>query len=76
MSFLTWIRKLWHSIAPRSAGDVEEELRSTLDAYQDDLVRRGLSEDEARRKAWMDFGKPAAQNETSAMPLASAYLTS
>jgi predicted permease len=64
MSFLTWIRKLWPSIAPRSAGDVEEELRSTLDAYQDDLVRQGLPEDEARRKAWMDFGKPAAQNET------------
>jgi predicted permease len=58
------IRKLWHSIAPRTHCDVEEEFRSTLDAYQEDLIRQGLPEQEARRKARIDLGRPAAQNET------------
>ena len=64
MSLLAAIRKLWHSIAPRTHSDVEEEFRSTLDAYQEDLIRQGLSEEEARRKARIDLGQPAAQNET------------
>jgi predicted permease len=64
MSPLAAIRKLWHSIAPRSHSDVEEEFRSTLDAYQEDLIRQGLPEEEARRKARIDLGQPAAQNET------------
>jgi predicted permease len=64
MSLLAEIRKLWHSIAPRTNSDVEEEFRSTLDAYQEDLIRQGLSEEEARRKARIDLGQPAAQNET------------
>jgi predicted permease len=64
MSLLAAIRKLWHSIAPRSHSDVEEEFRSTLDAYQEDLIRQGLPEEEARRKARIDLGQPAAQNET------------
>src|SRR6266478_1366351 len=64
MSLLAAIRKLWHSIAPRTHSDVEEEFRSTLDAYQDDLIRQGLPEEEARRKARIDLGQPAAQYET------------
>src|SRR3984957_17008935 len=64
MSLLTAIRKLWHSISPRTHSDVEEEFRSTLDAYQEDLIRQGLPEEEARRKARVDLGQPAAQNET------------
>src|SRR5882757_7469324 len=63
MSLLAWMQKLWHSVAPRTHGDVEEEFRSTLDAYQDDLVRRGLPEEEACRKARIDLGRPAAQKE-------------
>ena len=58
------ICKLWRSVAPRTHSDVEEEFRSTLDAYQEDLVRQGLPEEEARRKARIDLGQPAAQNET------------
>jgi predicted permease len=61
MSLLAAIRKLRHSIAPRSHRDVEEEFRSTLDVYQEDLIRQGLSEEEARRKARIDLGRPAAQ---------------
>ncbi|HZS98964.1 MAG TPA: ABC transporter permease, partial [Terriglobales bacterium] len=64
MSLLAAIRKLWHSIAPRSRSDVEEEFRFTLDAYQEDLIRQGLPQEEARRKARMDLGQPATQNET------------
>jgi predicted permease len=64
MRLLAAIRKLWHSLTPRTGSDVEEEFRSTLDAYQEDLVRQGLPEEEARRKARIDLGQPAAQNET------------
>jgi predicted permease len=64
MNLLAAIRELWHSIAPRTHSDVEEEFRSTLDAYQEDLIRQGLPEEEARRKARIDLGQPAAQNET------------
>ncbi len=64
MSLLAAIRNLWHRIAPRTHSDVEEEFRSTLDAYQEDLIRQGLPEEEARRKARIDLGQPAAQNET------------
>src|SRR5580693_2848953 len=64
MSLLAAARKLWRSIAPRSHSDVEEEFRSTLDVYQEDLIRQGVPEEEARRKARIDLGQPAAQNET------------
>ena len=64
MSLLAAFRKLWRSIAPRTHSDVEEEFRSTLEAYQEDLIRQGLPEEEARRKARIDLGRPAAQNET------------
>src|SRR6185437_9301733 len=64
MSLLATIRKLWQSIAPRTGSDVEEEFRSTLDSYQEELIRQGLSAEEARRKALIDLGQPAAQNET------------
>jgi hypothetical protein len=64
MSLLAGMRKLWQSIAPRTRSDVEEEFRFTLDAYQEDLIRQGLPEAEARRKARIDLGQPAAQNET------------
>src|SRR5215475_3560449 len=63
MSLLAAIRKLWYAVAPRTQSDVEEEFRSTVDAYQEDLIRRGLSEAEARRKARIDLGRPGAQNE-------------
>jgi predicted permease len=64
MSLVTAMRKLWRSLTPRTHSDVEEEFRSTLLAYQEDLIRQGLSEEEARRKARIDLGQPAAQNET------------
>jgi len=64
MSLLGAIRKRWHSVAPRTHSDVEEEFRSTLEAYQEDLIRQGVPEEEARRKARIALGQPAAQFET------------
>ena len=64
MNLFAALRNLWHSVAPRTRSDVEEEFRSTLDAYQEDLIRHGLPEKEARRKARIDLGRPTAQNET------------
>src|SRR3984885_838309 len=64
MSIIAALRRLWQSIAPRTHKDVEEEFRSTLEAYEEDLVRQGLPIEEARRKARIDLGHPAAQNET------------
>jgi predicted permease len=58
------LRNLWRSIAPRNHGDVEEELRSHQQAYQEDLMRQGLTAEEAQRKARIDLGQPATQNET------------
>jgi hypothetical protein len=63
MNLLAAIRKLWHTVVPRTHSDVEEEFRSTLDAYEEDLIRQGLPEGAARRKARIDLGQPAAQNE-------------
>ncbi|MGA7238481.1 MAG: ABC transporter permease [Bryobacteraceae bacterium] len=64
MSLLGEIRKLRRTLAVRTHRDVEGEFRATLDAYQDDLVRQGMPEGEARRKARIDLGRPSAQNET------------
>ena len=64
MSLLASICKLWQSIKPRTHSDVEEEFRSTLDAYREDLIRQGLPEEEARRRACINLGQPGAQNET------------
>ena len=64
MNLVDIFRKLWQSIAPRQHGDVEEEFRSNLEAYQEDLMRQGLTAVEAQRKARIDLGQPAVQNET------------
>jgi len=64
MSLIAAIRRFWRSIAPRIHSDIEEEFRSTLDAYQADLIRQGLSEEEARRKVRIALGQPSTQYET------------
>ena len=64
MSLVAQILELWQSVVPRTPSDVEEEFRSTRDAYQEDLIRQGLPEDQARRKARIDLGQAAAQNES------------
>lgn len=72
MSLLAAIRKLWDSIAPCTHGDVEEEFRSTLDAYREDLIRQGLPEDEAAAELTSASAGPLRKTNTTAMPSASA----
>ena len=64
MNLIDALRKLWRSITPRHPSDVEEELRSHLEAYQEDLMRQGLTTEEAQRKARIELGQHAVQNET------------
>ncbi len=63
MNLLDAMRNLWRHVAPRSHSDVEEEFRSNLEAYRDDLIRQGLTAEEAQRKARIDLGQPATQSE-------------
>jgi hypothetical protein len=72
MSLLVAIRKLWHSIAPRSHSDVEEEFCSNLDVYQEDLIRQGLPEEEARAKPASTSASPPPNTKLTATPSASA----
>jgi hypothetical protein len=44
MNLLATIRKLLHSVAPRTHSDIQEEFRSTFAAYQEDLIRQGLQQ--------------------------------
>jgi predicted permease len=64
MNFSGLIRKLWQSRLPRTSRDVEEEFQFTLESYQNDLMDQGVPEEEARRKARIDLGQLAGQNET------------
>ena len=44
--------------------EMQDEMRVHLELYQADLRRRGLSDEEARRRARADFGSlPARQDE-------------
>jgi predicted permease len=63
MNLLRALRNLWRTIAPRRHDDVEEELRSHQQAYQEDLIRQGLTAQEAQRKVRIDLGQPATQSE-------------
>jgi predicted permease len=63
MSLFDSLRRLWRSIAPRSSSDIEEELRSHQQVYQEDLIRQGLTAEEAKRKARIDLGQPDTQSE-------------
>jgi hypothetical protein len=57
------MRQLWRRVAPRNHDDVEEEFSANLEAYQEDLMRQGLTAEEAHRKARIDLGQPATQSE-------------
>jgi hypothetical protein len=72
MSLFAAIRKLWQCIAPRSHGDVEEELSSHLAAYEEDLIREGLTPQEAHRKRASTWASPPRRTKPTATPSASA----
>jgi macrolide transport system ATP-binding/permease protein len=55
---LAQLRSLWRSLFHRSQfeSDLDDEMRSHIEARADDLVRSGVSRDEALRKARIEFG--------------------
>ena len=54
------------SAARASSSDMDDELRFHIEAYADDLVRAGLSPEEARRRARVEFGGVEAARTTAA----------
>lgn len=65
MSVIATFRCWWRAIVSRSRihDQVEEEFQFHLDAYAEDLVRRGMSAADAQRKARIDLGRADTQNE-------------
>jgi putative ABC transport system permease protein len=58
--------KSWCRVSRRRADferEMQDEMRVHLELYQADLRRGGLSEEEARRRAFADFGSPLARKE-------------
>jgi predicted permease len=65
MRLVANLRCWWKAISNRSRvhDQVEEEFRFHLDAYAEDLVRRGMPLADAQRQARLDLGRPGTQNE-------------
>ena len=58
--------KSWFRVSSRRADferEMQDEMRTHLELYQADLRRRGLSEGEARRRAFAEFGSVAARRD-------------
>ena len=58
--------KSWFRISSRRAvfeREMRDEMRIHLELYQADLRRRGVSEEEARRRAFAEFGSQQARQE-------------
>jgi predicted permease len=58
--------KSWFRVNSRRAHferEMQDEMRIHLELYQADLRRRGLSEEEARRRAFAEFGSLAARQD-------------
>src|SRR5215471_11934331 len=58
MTFWTRRRSWFRAVARRSRmeREMDDELRFHIEAYADDLVRRGLHREEALRRARVEFG--------------------
>src|SRR5437773_1911556 len=59
------LRSLWRNLVHRRivAREVDEEVRGTLDAIEDEHRRAGLGPDEARRAAMVQFGRVESLKE-------------
>lgn len=61
---MSWLRRLWNTFSPdRMRRDIERELSFHLAERTDQLRAEGLSEDEARRRARIQFGNVVVQAE-------------
>src|SRR5215471_13315789 len=65
MSVRARIRSWWKALAhrPKMETELETELRFHIDSYAEDLARKGLSREEALRRARLELGSPIAQKE-------------
>ncbi len=65
MSLFATLRCWWRVVVDRARtqDDVEAEFQFHIDAYAQDLIRRGLPQAEARRKAIAELGQPGTQKE-------------
>jgi hypothetical protein len=58
--------KSWLRVSSRRADferEMQDEMRTHLELYQSDLRRRGVPEEEARRRASAEFGSVAARKD-------------
>ena len=58
--------KSWFRVSSRGADferEMQDEMRTHLELYQSDLRRRGVPEEEARRRAFAEFGSVAARKD-------------
>ena len=58
--------KSWFRVGSRRADferEMQDEMRTHLELYQSDLRRRGVPEEEARRRAFAEFGSVAARKD-------------
>jgi predicted permease len=65
MSLIARMRS-WLRVSSQRAGferDMQDEMRTHLELYQADLRRRGMPEEEARRRALAEFGSVSARKE-------------
>ena len=61
---MSWLRRLWYTIRPsRLQRDIDRELSFHLAERADHLRSQGLCEEEAARRARLQFGNPAVQAE-------------
>ena len=65
MNLVAQIRAWWCAITHRTLvhQQVENELQFHVDAYTEDLIRSGVSKEEAQRTARLELGKVETQNE-------------
>ena len=65
MKILARIQTFWYAVVQMSHArrEVEQEFQFHIDSYIEDLIRRGLPEEEARRQANAEIGRKDTQGE-------------
>jgi predicted permease len=65
MNLVAHIRAWWYAITHRTRvhQQVETELQFHVDAYTEDLIRSGVTREDAQRRARLELGKIETQNE-------------
>ena len=70
---MSWLRRLINTVRPaRLQRDIDRELAFHITERADDLRAGGLSDEEARRRARIQFGSPSPSASGRAMPTSPA----